>query len=170
VHWLLYVFGGLVAVLLLLTLLGLFVPKSHVATRSAIFHQPINHVFEVLSGPPSWRTDLKSYEPLPSQNGVARWRETWKVGRTVTMERDIFEPPYRIRTRIADKNRPFTGAWMQELRETPGGTEVRITETGEIYNPLFRFLARFVFGYHRSMENYLSDLGQALEEQVEIRP
>ncbi len=29
-------------------------------------------------------------------------------------------------------------------------TSLRVTERGEVYNPGFRFLSRFVFGHHRS--------------------
>jgi hypothetical protein len=37
-------------------------------------------------------------------------------------------------------------------------TTLRITEHGEIYNPIFRALARFVFGYESTMIAYLDAL------------
>lgn len=39
-------------------------------------------------------------------------------------------------------------------------------EEGEIYNPIFRCLARFVFGYTSSLESYLKSLGGKFGEEV----
>jgi hypothetical protein len=35
---------------------------------------------------------------------------------------------------------------------------LRITEDGEVYNPLFRFMARFIFGYEATIGSYMSAL------------
>jgi hypothetical protein len=70
-------------------------------------------------------------------------------------------PPRRMVTRIADPDLPFGGGWTFELEPADGpqgGTSVRITEDGEVYNPVFRFVSRFVLGHTRSMERYLADL------------
>jgi hypothetical protein len=48
----------------------------------------------------------------------------------------------------------------------PNGSRVRITERGEVRNVIFRFMARFVFGYTATMETYLKDLGGKLGETV----
>ncbi len=45
---------------------------------------------------------------------------------------------------------------------------VTITENGEIYNPFFRFMARFVFGYTVTMETYLKALGKKFSEDAEF--
>mgnify|MGYP003472568337 CR=1 FL=1 len=37
-----------------------------------------------------------------------------------------------------------------------------ITERGFVTNPLFRVLARFVFGYEKTTKDYLRDLGRRL--------
>jgi hypothetical protein len=71
--------------------------------------------------------------------------------------------------RIADDKLPYGGTWTWEIEETPEGSAVRITENGEIYNPLFRFAARYVFGYSSTMEAYLRALGKKFgEESVAI--
>lgn len=43
-----------------------------------------------------------------------------------------------------------------------GGTTLRITEDGEIYNPVFRFVSRFFMGYDRTAKTYLADAGKKL--------
>ncbi len=47
-------------------------------------------------------------------------------------------------------------------------TQVRITENGEVFNPIFRFVSRFVIGQHRSIENYLHALADATGEKVDV--
>ncbi|HZD05714.1 MAG TPA: hypothetical protein VE173_12380, partial [Longimicrobiales bacterium] len=59
---------------------------------------------------------------------------------------------------IADEGLPFGGTWTYVLEPDAGGTRVTLTEDGEIYNPFFRFMARFVFGYDGTMRSYLDGL------------
>jgi len=42
------------------------------------------------------------------------------------------------------------------------GTRVRITEHGEVYNPVFRVLSRFVFGHTATLEEFLGNLERKL--------
>ena len=42
------------------------------------------------------------------------------------------------------------------------GTVVTITENGEVYNPLFRFMAHYVFGHEGTIETYLRQLSERL--------
>ena len=71
-------------------------------------------------------------------------------------------------TRIADKGLPFGGTWTLEITSEAGGAALRITEDGEIYNVIFRFMARYVFGYTSTIEGFLRDLGKKVGETVEI--
>jgi hypothetical protein len=71
-------------------------------------------------------------------------------------------PNQRLVTRIADKALPFGGSWTYELTPTQTGTSLRVTENGEVYNPVFRFMSRFVFGHQRTMDGYLADLEKRL--------
>ena len=69
------------------------------------------------------------------------------------------QPPSRFVTRITDPDQPFGGTWTFEI--VPNGVNqslVTITERGEIYDPLFRFMSRFVFGYTSTMDDCLAAL------------
>jgi hypothetical protein len=46
---------------------------------------------------------------------------------------------------------------------------LRITEQGEVYNPVFRFVSRFVIGQNRTIETYLRDLGTATAQEIKIQ-
>jgi uncharacterized protein YndB with AHSA1/START domain len=89
-----------------------------------------------------------------------RWRE---YGRnTITFERVEIEPPTRLVTRIADPDLPFGGTWTFDLVEEGEGTRLTITEHGEVHNPVFRFMSRYVFGHAATIEQFLEDLGRRL--------
>jgi len=62
---------------------------------------------------------------------------------------------------------PYGGSWSFELKPESGETRVRITEDGEVYNPLFRFVSRFVMGQTATLDAYLAAMGKAAGENVQ---
>jgi uncharacterized protein YndB with AHSA1/START domain len=163
---LLIVAAILVLAVAVVVLLGLRVPKSHVASRSALFVSPPERIWralvEVEKGP-EWRAGLKSVEALPPADGKRRYREVSGFGPvTYVVEEEI--PPRRLVGRIADEGLGYGGSWTWDLAREGERTRVTITERGFVTNPVFRFLARFVFGYGKTMDGYLKDLGRRLGE------
>jgi hypothetical protein len=79
----------------------------------------------------------------------------------MTYEITSATPPVSLTRRIIGKNLPFDGSWTYTLSTSPSGTSVRITEDANIYNPVFRFMSRFVLGYTGTMDKYLQALGRA---------
>ena len=145
---------------LLVAVVGLLLPRAHVASRSAVVHGTPDAVFARVGDPVAsapWRTSLSGIEVLPPVEGRVRWVEV-SGGDRITFEFVERRSPDRLVTRIADPDLPFGGTWTFELAPEGSRTRVTITERGEIYNPVFRALARFVFGYTGSMDAYLSDL------------
>ncbi|MCK6458986.1 MAG: SRPBCC family protein [Planctomycetes bacterium] len=160
----LIVLAVLLAVVVVLLIVGLFVPRSHVASRSALFAASPQRVWAVLvdtGKAPEWRTGLDSVEALPPLDGKRRYREVSGFG-AVTYVVEEERAPERLVGRIADEGLGFGGSWTWELKREGEGTRVTITERGFITNPLFRVLARFVFGYEKTMETCLRDLGRRL--------
>ena len=134
-----------------------WLPVSHTAERSADIAAPPERIWEALtdvSAFPSWRPDVARVEPLPDQT----WREHGKHG-AITYHVVAAEPTSRLVVRIVDKNLPYGGEW--EYRVAPG--RVTIIERGEIYNLFFRVMARFVFGYTKTIEAYLWALKRRVE-------
>jgi hypothetical protein len=66
--------------------------------------------------------------------------------------------PRQIVTRITDDGIPFGGGWTFDLRPSAEGTALTITENGSVYNPLFRFVSRFVMGHAKTIDEYAADL------------
>ena len=77
------------------------------------------------------------------------------------------EAPRRYATRIADEELAFGGTWSFEIEPADGGSQLTITENGEVKTAFFRAMARFAFGYHSTMDSYLRALGRRFGEEVE---
>ena len=79
----------------------------------------------------------------------------------MTMVVDIAPPPRHLVTRIADDGLPFGGRWEYRIEpDGAGGSNVTITEHGSVYNPLFRFVSRYIMGHTATIESYLRALGK----------
>ncbi len=168
-RWLLI--GGLVVVLLAGGLVGRAVtlPRAHVLRVRGRFGRPPLEVYAALRdvvGARAWRTGLRKVEILSHEGEPLRWRETGAHG-AITYVREESVTPSRLVYRIDDASLPYGGRWILEVRpEGKDGSVLVITEEGEVRSPLYRLLARYVFGEYRTMEGYLRDLGRYLDEPV----
>jgi hypothetical protein len=166
-RWLLFplVLGVLVGVM---ALVGSRLPKNHIASRSAIFSAERAALWATITAfqdAASWRSDLSRVEMLPIEDGKIRWIELSKQGRLV-LELVEKEEPKHLITRLADDKAPFTGSWTIELQPEGAHTRVSITERGEVKNPIFRFMSKYVFGHTGTLDEYLKSLGAKHGEQV----
>ena len=170
--WILGIVGGLLGLGLLVYGIGALLPRAHVASRTLVLHAPPQAVWNVITdfaSGPSWRSGLLAAEPLPDRDGRPVWRETSDFGE-LTYEVTRAEPPTLLVTTIVGEDLPFGGTWTYQLTAVDSTCRVTITEDGQIYNPLFRFMSRFIFGYHGTIEHYLQDLARKFgEEAVFVR-
>ena len=165
--WFLIAAGALVLIVAVMAAVGALLPKGHRATRRARFRQAPEAIYAILAGPPDWRSDVKEFGPLPDRDGRKQW---WELSQGKKIAYELLEDaaPRRRVTRIADKSLPFGGTWTLEITPDSAGAWLRITEDGEVYNVIFRFMARFVFGYTGSIEMYLKDLAAKFGQAVTI--
>ena len=161
-RYVLIAIGILVLLVLCVVVVGWTLPKHHhvtvqrgyVATPAALFA-----LISDVRAYPSWRSGLTKVEVLPDEGGRLRWRETTKGNGPIAYVMEESVPNQKMVARIADTNLPFGGSWTYELR--PIGTEgagLAITEDGDVYNPIFRFVSRFVMGHTATIERYLDDV------------
>jgi uncharacterized protein YndB with AHSA1/START domain len=155
--WLLLALIVIVVLIVIVLVVGWMLPVGHVASRSASLEAPPETVWRTITDVdafPAWRTGVRKVERLPDRDGRPVWVEDGTTGRiTLAVERS--EPPHVLVTRIADPDLPFGGTWTYTIRPTSNGCTLTITENGEIYNPIFRAMARFVFGYEATIAAYL---------------
>lgn len=158
-RWLVIAGGALCVLLLVMFVIGYLLPVEHVATRSVILPESPERVFarlEDVSTYPQWRSDLSAVEALAGGTH-RRWRERGRDG-TITFEIVESRAPLRLVTRIADEQLPFGGGWTFDLAPDGRNTRLTVTERGQVFNPMFRFMSRFVFGHAATLERFLRDL------------
>jgi uncharacterized protein YndB with AHSA1/START domain len=149
-----------VALVMVVVVMGLLLPVTHIATRTVVLDAPPPVVWNAITSVeayPQWR-DVQVAVMLPPRAGRRAWRETDRDGQAMTLVVLEEIPERRLVTRIADKHLPFGGTWTYELVPKGSGTQVTIIEDGIIRNPIFRCVARYVIGYQATMDEYLERL------------
>lgn len=143
---------------------GSTLPVEHRASRRMAYPVPRDSLYALITDIErftEWRTGLERVERRPAVAGRARWLEAGDDGE-IHFEVAESTPGRKHVTRIADPELPFGGTWTFELEDAPSGTLLTITEDGEVYNPIFRFMSRYIFGHHRGIERFHADLGERI--------
>lgn len=167
--WILFVVVALLLAVGLAFAVGALQPKQHVAAVESSFRKPPAEVWTLVADFPrwpEWNSEVERVEERPARDGKPVWALVGKWGEMPSIV-EVSEPPRRLVTRIpADAELGFTGTWTWEIEAVNGATKVRITEAGEVGNPLFRFFM-LVTGETATMRACLHDLGKALGDEVE---
>jgi len=169
-RWTLWIFLGVLGMVILVVTIGWLLPKDHVATRVARYHQPPEALWSAITdvdAMPSWREGLKSVKKLPDRNGLPVHVEVTGAG-DIPLETIEMTRPRKLVARIAGAKLPFGGAWTFEITPVADGAMLRITENGYVTNPVFRFMSRFVLGYAGEIEKYLQSLARKFGERAHI--
>lgn len=168
--WLLALVGGLVGLLSLIVLAGLLLPKEHTATATTALKASAAEVWRLLTdypGQAAWR-GLKSMERIGGSEEQPVWRETYRNGMALPLQTIESSPPRRLVRQVADPKLPFGGKWIYELQEQAEGCRLTITEMGEVRNPAFRVVSRFM-DPSATLREFLQALGKKLGEEPVIR-
>ncbi len=145
--WVWIVLGGLAAIVALIAIIGVALPVKHVASRHARFRKTPAELWPSIS-------------PGTTQQTFKQDDVNYEVVDTV--------PNRRLVTRIADKNLPYGGSWTYEIEPDGLGSMLRITEHGEVYNPIFRFVSKFIMGHTATIDSGLKEIGKKAGEEVKI--
>jgi hypothetical protein len=160
--WLLFISLAIAGLLILIIVIGALLPQKHQISRTISLRHPAASVWSLISGPPTWRPDVTNFQELPFHDGHRMWRETDKHNQTITYEVIESTPPHHLTTKIADPKLPFGGTWTYEIAPAGDSCTLTITENGEVYNPLFRFVSRFIIGQTATMDAYIKALNAKL--------
>ncbi len=160
-RWVLYIGAALAGIALLVIVIGAMLPKAHTVSRTARIPLPPDALYSLLSDIAqyqSWRPDVKSLRRLPDKGGMPAWVEE-SNGMTIPMRFERMERPSLLVARIDTTDLPFAGVWTYRISGVHrDASDLTITEDGEVGNPVFRFMSRFVFGHHATMDAFLKAL------------
>lgn len=170
--WLLAPVAALTSLALIIVAVGLSIPRQHTASRTLRTRQSPETIWSTITdyaGQPAWRKDLKTVERLPDKDGREVWREVYKEGSPLTMETTEAIAPSRLVRTIRDEGGPFSGRWEYEIKpDAGGGSSLTVTEHGEVPNPFFRFVSRFIIGHTYFMERFQKELAAKFGEEPRI--
>jgi len=135
--WILIAVGIVIAAIAIAVVIGYSLPVKHTASRSARLRHKPEEVWAVIIDPPK---DGVHYEQVEAVK------------------------PTKLVTRIADTNLPYGGTWTYQIVPEDDGCSLIITENGEVYNPFFRFVSRFIMGHTATLDSYLKNVRTKLGE------
>ncbi len=158
---------GIITVPILVVLIGgMMLPVNHTASVEKTFATKPDRIWSLLTdieGQPKWRTDLKSIKVV-SQDPVS-WVETSGFGE-IPMKVERIESNQTLVTRINSTELPFGGTWTFKLEPQGSSTKLTITEDGEVRQPVFRFLSKYVFGHTKTLNTYMGHLETFLKKEA----
>jgi hypothetical protein len=147
----------------LVAAVGALLPREHVAAAETVLAAEPGWAAEMIRNVerhPRWRSGVRGIRILgrsPAGIEYVEQSDDGEIAFRLVEER----PGARFRSTIADPELPFGGYWLFRLSPEGAGTRLRIEEHGFVGNPIFRFVARFVFGHERNIRRYLADLEAA---------
>lgn len=156
-------------ILLVIVIIGRFLPRKHVVTRRANYRVPAERVWDALTNHREmnvWRTDLRRVLRARGKGDLAAWQEVGRFTKrevTVTTSR----PPFRLSANIINGVVPMKGVLKMHIKPAGAGSMLTITEEAEIPSPLFRFAARYIVGLHAPLDIRLQALGRHFRERVQ---
>jgi hypothetical protein len=159
-RWIIWIVAAIAIVGALVVIIGYSLPKAHSATRAAKVALSPDAVYALLIDVdkyPSWRPGVKALTRQPDRDGRPAWTEDVS-GMKIPLRFEKMERPALLVSRIADPSLPFGGTWTYRIAPVADGSEVTITEDGEVYNPFFRFMSRFVFGHTATLDEFVRNL------------
>jgi len=166
--WVLLIVAVMIGLGLLTLVIGLLLPRNHVATSQVELKQPIDSVWAAvrsMGDTPSFWPELKSSSRMPDVDGRETWGQTMESGFNLPLVIDEERPPDLLVTRIVAKDAPFGGTWRYSLEAVTAGTRVTVTEEGWVSNPIFRVISRLM-GHHTTLDSYLKALGKKFGEEL----
>lgn len=183
------IFGLIVLILLLAAGVAVYtdgarLPVDHTVSVTGVVNAAPDKVFALITDvakAAEWRPEVKSVTVLHDQDQVHRdhWVEHLAYGQFMTylaIRTDPVNPAApaagpetvvaRREVQLDDPKASYGGGWTYELLPgpDPGTTTLRITETGFINPPLYRFAMAHIMGPTRNLDQYMKDIQAAAKQ------
>ena len=149
---------------------GARLPYNHTVSVAGVVPAPQDKVFAIITNVAKgseWRPAVKFVNVLQPDQGRDHWVEHLKYGQFMTFLATRTDPPTRREVQLEDPKASYGGTWTYELSPgpDPSTTTLRITETGFIKPPLYRFVMAHVIGPTHNLDQYMTDIQAAAGKQ-----
>lgn len=163
-----FVYGitGLVVIIAAILTIGALLPIKHTAHRIVVLEKPQAEVWAFMrnfEATPTWQKNITKTSMHLNKQGQEIWVEYSSEDDFLAFETIKDIAPHKLTRKIVGENLQFGGTWTFELSTKNNKTHLKITEHGEVYNIIFRFVAKFIIGHHTTMDQYITDLKRAIK-------
>ncbi len=159
--WLLISGGILVLLIIVVVVVGRLLPLKHSVTVSGRFQTGLDDLWKAIrdfNTYMEWRSSIRELNVIDELG----WIEVDKRGHKITFGITEEHAGRKMVVKIMDKDLPFGGEWVYEVSEGNDAAALKITENGEIYNPVFRFVSWFFMDKTATLKRYMQDLQKHL--------
>ena len=167
--WIYLAIAIVVAFVLVPQLGGMLLSEHHIISSRILLNESPENVWRAISdlaSTPDWYANIVSEERLADRNGHQVWKEQYRNGQELVLETVESCPPHRLMRAAIEGN--VRESWEFELQPTKNGSELRVTESGDIPNPFKRFVSKYLMGHFRAIDNYERALALRFDEPVHI--
>ena len=164
-RWMLWILGGVAALVCLVGLCGLLLPPAIEGHAAIVIARPPEQVWNFLADHeslPSWSHEAGEVKIL-NQNPVT-WQTKAADGTTLVFEDVVREPAHELVTKTIASNQAFAGTWRFKFEPIPEGSRVSVHSTTEFQNPFLRVIGHLLFGSAEDRRS-LAKAKQALESR-----
>lgn len=158
-----YVLVSVVAIIAIILIIGLFLPKERTFTKTAVLNSDVTKVFNLVTdfkNQTTWRNDVQEIIVIDENT----WTEVPKKGTAITfrVKQKVQDQIFEIEI-IEPKN--FNGYWVGTFQQTNGNqTAIEFKEVVTLSNPFFRTLSYALVDLDETMGLYIQNLKQKLGE------
>jgi uncharacterized protein YndB with AHSA1/START domain len=155
--WFLLILCILVCLVLIIVIIGYLLPVKHTASIQVSVPASPAETWTRLTDVkayPAWRKEVRSV----NVRSPLEWVEVNDRGDSLPLKIVAQDPGQRLVTEIRGPGLPFGGSWEFRLKDNGASTLVTITEHGEVYNPLFRFVSKFIMGQDATLKRYAASI------------
>ena len=150
--------GIIVGIIILMVLIGYVTPVKHTASVTEELKLPDHKLYKLLinfKNYPKWRTELKGVKVISE----SEWVEVSKFGEMALSFTELVENKKIVGSIVPDKSLQFGGSWTYDLQATGSKTtKLTVTENGEVYSPLFRFVSKYIMGHKGTLKRFMKNL------------
>ena len=153
-----YILLGVIFLLLIILIIGLFLPKKQNLTKETIYNAPIEIVYNIVTNNHDWkyRKSLDDLKIIETNDNIETWEEV--SGGNVIRFKTKEKRPFTFYSFEMD-GKLFKGSWCAEFESVESGkTRFTATESIEYKNPFIRAIGYAFMNLDKYMETYQNEL------------